>query len=124
MDQERLDQFLAAKEEHWQRDGLGHWAILCDGAHAGWGGFEKEGNEWDSGLVLKPDYYGIGLTVTRTALTFARADERIAVVTFLLPPSRARLGAMTRLGAEFAGEVEHGGTRFLKYRLLAQRGVT
>ncbi|MGD9810228.1 MAG: GNAT family N-acetyltransferase [Sphingobium sp.] len=122
-DQRRVDKFLAAKEERWQRDGLGHWAILCSGCYAGWGGFEKENDEWDFGLVLKPEYFGIGLTVTLKALAFARADERIAIVTFLLPPSRTRLGAMDRLGARFVGEVEHGGAHFLKYRLGIVKGT-
>ena len=35
--------FVNAKEACWQRDGLGHWAILSDGRYVGWGGFQKEG---------------------------------------------------------------------------------
>lgn len=114
---ERLDVFLAEKEERWRRDGLGHWAILCNGAYAGWGGFEKEGNEWDFGLVLKPQCFGLGLPVTRKALSFAVTDRRIEIVTFLLPPSRTNLGALVRLGAKFSGEIDHGGIQFLKFRL-------
>lgn len=36
---ETLAKFIAAKEACWRRDGLGHWAILSDGAYVGWGGF-------------------------------------------------------------------------------------
>lgn len=116
-DEDAARAFVAAKEENWRRDGLGHWAILSDGAYAGWGGFQKEGAEWDYGLVLKPNCFGLGFRITRKAIAFARADARIPFVTFLLPPSRRSLGALERLGAEFAGDVDYGGETFLKYRL-------
>jgi hypothetical protein len=32
-------------------------------------------------------------------------------------PTRKNLGALDRLGAEFVGEIEYEGARFLKYRL-------
>lgn len=114
---ETLADFIAAKEQRWHRDGLGHWAFLADGAYVGWGGFEKEGDAWDFGLVLKPDRFGLGPRITRLALAFAQVDERIQHVTFLLPPSRRNLGALARLGAAFVGEAEHGNARFLKYCL-------
>lgn len=113
--------FVEAKEACWRRDGLGHWAVLVDGLYAGWGGFQKEGDEWDFGLVLKPDRFGLGARITRKALAFARADGRIPYVTFLLPPSRLHLKALERLGAVFVGEVDHAGAAFLKYRLDTTR---
>ncbi|NJM34645.1 MAG: GNAT family N-acetyltransferase [Rhodomicrobium sp.] len=117
-DDERAKTFVAAKESCWTRDGLGHWAILADGAYVGWGGFQKEGEEWDFGLVLKPSCFGLGLRIARQALEFAAADERIPYVTFLLPPSRRSLSALARLGATFVCEVDYGAARFLKYRLM------
>ena len=116
-DRQHAARFVAAKEEFWRRDGLGHWAILCDGAYVGWGGFQKEGDDWDFGLVLKPGRFGLGMRIARQAIAFARADERIPYVTFLLPPSRTRLGGLARLGARFVDEVEYDGVPFLKYRL-------
>lgn len=115
--QHTLADFIATKEACWRRDGLGHWAILCDGVYAGWGGFQKEGEEWDFGLVLKPDFFGLGMRITRKAIEFALDDERLLFVTFLLPPSRTHLGGLARLGARFVGEVEYDGAKFLKYRL-------
>ena len=112
--------FIAAKEACWRRDGLGHWAILCDGRYVGWGGFQKEGDAWDYGLVLKPDSFGLGPLVSRKALAFAVADPRIPYVTFLLPPSRKKLGALTRLGARLIDEIELDGARFLRFRLDTQ----
>ncbi len=116
-DQRTVAEFVATKEACWRRDGLGHWAILLDGAYVGWGGFQKEGDEWDFGLVLKPDYFGLGVRIAKQAIAFAIADDRIPFVTFLLPPSRTHLRGLARLGAAFVGEVEHAGARFLKYRL-------
>lgn len=116
-DKERCEALVLAKEACWQRDGLGHWAILCDGRYAGWGGFQKEGEDWDYGLVLKPDCFGLGWPVTRKALAFARAETRIPFVTFLLPPSRRHLRGLGRLGAVFVDQVDYEGCRFKRYRL-------
>lgn len=109
--------FVAAKEACWARDGLGHWAILVDGHYVGWGGFQKENEEWDFGLVLRPADFGLGARITRLALNFASTDPRIPFVTFLLPPSRRNLGALARLGAKPIGRIDYGGATFLKYRL-------
>lgn len=109
--------FIATKEACWARDGLGHWAILCDGHYVGWGGFQREGDEWDYGLVLRPDAFGLGAAISRKAIAFARADERIPFVTFLLPPLRKNLGALARLGAKRIGQVAYDGAEFLKFRL-------
>lgn len=116
-DEERVDAFVAAKEAYWLRDGLGHWAILANGAYVGWGGFQREKDEWDFGLVLTPSSFGLGMRIARLSLAFAVADGRIPYVTLLLPPSRRHLGALARFGATFVGEVDHGDVRFLKYRL-------
>ena len=109
--------FVSAKEACWAKDGLGHWAILLDGVYVGWGGFQREGDEWDFGLVLKPEHFGLGLQVARKALAFAETDSRIPHVTFLLPLSRTRLAALARLGAVPVGEIDYEGVRFRKFRL-------
>ena len=109
--------FVKMKEELWARDGLGHWAFLSDGKYVGWGGFQKEGDEWDFGLVLRPDSFGLGRRISRKAIDFAIADDRVPFVTFLLPPSRKHFGALKRLGAVQVGYVDYDGERFLKFRL-------
>ncbi len=112
--------FVATKEACWARDGLGHCAILASGAYFAWGGFQKEGDEWDFGLVLKPSAFGLGTRIARKAIEFAVADTRIPFVTFLLPPSRKNLGALRGLGAILVGEIAYDGTTFLKYRLKTE----
>lgn len=109
--------FIEAKESCWRRDGLGHWAILSDGEYVGWGGFQKEGDEWDFGLVLTADAFGRGIAIAKKALAIAIDDPRIPYVTFLLPPSRKNLGALSRAGAQFVGDVMYAGAAFRKYRL-------
>lgn len=116
-DEAAVRSFVAAKEECWRRDGLGHWAILDKGRYVGWGGFQREGHEWDFGLVLKPGAFGLGIPIARKCIGFAIADPRIPFVTFLLPPSRTKRRALVRLGARFTGPVDCQGTQFLKYRL-------
>lgn len=119
-DETAVANFICKKETCWSRDGLGHWAILSDNEYVGWGGFQKEGDEWDYGLVLKPHSFGLGARISRKAIDFAIVDKRIPFVTFLLPPSRKKLGALDRLGAVFVGEVEYDGSAFLKFRLATE----
>lgn len=111
------EKFIAKKEECWANDGLGHWAFLANSQYVGWGGFQKEGDEWDFGLVLRPDAFGLGWRISRKAIRFAMSDDRIPFITFLLPPSRTRLGALDRIGAEQVGEIAYDGESFLKFRL-------
>ena len=92
---------------------MGH---LFNDKYVGWGGFQKEGDEWDFGLVLRPDSFGLGTRILKKAIEFA-VLERIPFVTFLLPTSRKKLGAFERLGAKFVTEIEYEGEKFLKYRL-------
>lgn len=116
-DRGAAERFVATKEACWARDGLGHWAFLAAGRYIGWGGFQKEGTEWDFGLVLRPGHFGLGARITARALAFARADPRIPFVTFLLPPSRRHVGALFRLGARCVGTVRSGHATFRKFRL-------
>lgn len=116
-DDSAADRFVAAKEACWQRDVLGHWAFLHQGRYAGWGGLQREGGEWDLGLVLTPGSFGLGNRIAKQILAFARADSRVPYVTFLLPPSRKHLGALSRLGATGCGEAAYDGATFLKFRL-------
>lgn len=109
--------FVTAKEAHWQRDGLGHWAIFKGDDYVGWGGFQKEGEEWDFGLVLSAAHFGAGMAITLQALAFARSQPQIPFVTFLLPPSRPRLRGLERLGARPAGRVSYDGQTFVKFAL-------
>lgn len=113
----RIAEFVAMKEATWTRDGLGHWAFFRGGDYLGWGGFQKEGDEWDFGLVLRPDVFGSGMAITRRALDFARGDPRIPFVTFLLPPSRRHLRGLDRMGAREIGAVDYDGETFRKFRL-------
>lgn len=123
-DARAVAEFVAQKEQCWVRDGLGHWAIFFNDRYVGWGGFQKEGDEWDFGLVLKPDAFGLGKRISMKAIEFAIADERMPFVTFLLPPSRKHLGALKRLGARDVGQVEYVEKLFLKFRLETVRSKT
>ena len=67
--------------------------------------------------MLKPSSFGLGMQITRKALAFARADHRIPSVTFLLPPTRIKLGALGRMGAVFTSDITLDGTLFRQYRL-------
>ena len=120
-DDRLCDDFLAAKNRCWQRDGLGHWAIFFQGRYVGWGGFQREGADWDYGLVLVPGAFGLGRTITRAALEFADRDPRISSVSFLLPQSRGGGNLLKRIGATETGPVKHAGQDFTRYVLKTGR---
>jgi len=112
-----VEAFLQVKAQRWAEDGLGHWAIWQGDVFLGWGGFEKEGDVWDFGLVLTPEAFGQGLAITRRALDFARGDARIDTVQFLLAPTRRSVKALARMGAKEEGEVRYSGQTFRRFLL-------
>ena len=116
-DEAAVAKFVAFKEGYWNRDGLGHWAILSNSRYVGWGGFQKEGGEWDFGLVLTPNTFGLGPRIAKMMTEFAQSDAKIPYITFLLPPSRRNLGALKRMGATFVKKMDYDGSPFLKFRL-------
>lgn len=116
-DDESAKALIAAKSAAWDRDGLGHWGVYEGGRFLGWGGFERDGESWDFGLVLMPEAFGKGPRLVRMALDFVRKNPRIRWVTFLLDPERRSFQSMERLGAADIGSVSHGGRAFRKFRL-------
>lgn len=108
-------EWARAKDAQWQENGYGPWAIRIDGGFAGWGGFQKEGDEADLGLVLFPGQWGHGAAIFRE-LVRRGTELQIRNVTIMLPPSRVRLKGLVRLGFEPAGELDYAGQRFLKFR--------
>lgn len=109
--------WAVSKDAQWQENGYGPWAIRINGAFAGWGGFQKEGDEVDLGLVLLPDQWGHGAQLFAEMVARGR-QMRLSPITILLPPSRTRMKGLSRLGFEPAGELDYAGHRFIKFRLV------
>lgn len=120
-DEAECERFVAGKEKLWEEHGYGPWAFYIDGAFAGWGGLQPEGDDADVGLVLYPDYWGTGRAIYEEIVARAFGEMGFDSVTALLPPTRTRAGGLTRLGFEPDGETEIEEERFLRYRLRAQR---
>jgi hypothetical protein len=114
--EERARDWAAGKDAQWQQNGYGPWAITVDGAFAGWGGFQKEGEEADFGLVLLPGFWGHGKALHDAMMAKGIAELPLDPITILLPPSRVRLKSLARLGYVQTGEIEYAGHRFLKFR--------
>jgi RimJ/RimL family protein N-acetyltransferase len=108
--------WAAGKDAQWAENGYGPWALRLDGVFAGWGGFQKEGEDADFGLVLLPEFWGRGMEIGSELLR--RGWEMgLPSVTFLLPPSR-RMRGLGRLGFVPDGEMDYGGYRFLRFRMM------
>ena len=125
--EESAREWVAAKDGQWERHGYGPWAVLLDGAFAGWGGFQREESGADFALVLAPRHWGHGADVTRAALARGFDQIGLAEVLIALPFSRSPERVVARFGFEPAGRVSYGGATFRQYRLTrekwaAQRG--
>lgn len=114
-------EWVAGKEEQWERYGYGPWAFLIDGKFAGWGGLQEENGDADLGLVLHPDYWGMGKAIYDGIIRRAFGEMELESVTVLLPPSRRRVKGILRLGFQLDGEVGLYGERFIRYRLHAPK---
>lgn len=113
--------FVAAKERIWHEHGFGPWAFYADGVLAGWGGLQPEGDDIDLGIVLHPDYWGLGpgLYARLAAEAFGTLGARS--VTVLLPRTRKHTAALERAGLVLDGEVVVEGVPFRRFRLHAPR---
>jgi RimJ/RimL family protein N-acetyltransferase len=109
--------WAAAKDAQWQQNGFGPWAILVDGAFAGWGGFQQEDTDIDFALVLLPAYWGYGRALHDAMIAKGFGELGFESFTIMLPPSRTRLKSLRRVGYQSEGELEYAGHRFLKFRL-------
>ena len=109
--------FLAAKERMWEERGFGPWAFVLDDELVGWGGLQPEGDDADVGLVLSQKYWGAGRVLYGRILDHAFDELGLDSVIALLPQSRTRVGALTRLGFREDGEIMIGNERFNRFRL-------
>lgn len=117
-------EWVEGKEAQWQEHGYGPWAFMVNGRFAGWGGLQYEGGDADLGLVLHPDYWGLGRTIYDEILRRAFGEMGFESVTILFPPSRTRVKGILRLGFQPDGELELYGERFIRYRLYAPKSQT
>ena len=121
-DEKSAAAWAVGKDAQWVENGYGPWAIRLDGVFAGWGGFQKEGDDVDLGVVLLPAFWGHGKAILESLLERGFLELGFASVTILLPPSRVRLKSLFRLGFVADGEVIYRDERFLKFRLHRPEG--
>jgi [ribosomal protein S5]-alanine N-acetyltransferase len=118
-DDEACREWIQGKEKMWEEHGYGPWAFIVDGKFAGWGGLQPEAGDADLGLVLHPDYWGMGKVIYDEIIHRAFGEMGFESVTILFPPTRTRVKGILRLGFQPDGEVEIEGERFIRYRLYA-----
>lgn len=109
--------WVRAKDELWDAHGVGPWAVLIDGAFAGWCGFEPERDVADFALVLLPEQWGRGVAVTVAALSRGFGELGLDAIAVALPLSRNSTRALARYGFAPDGEAVHGDATFRRYRL-------
>ena len=116
-DESDCDAFIAGKEQLWAEHGYGPWAFVIDGQFIGWGGLQPENGEADLGLVLHPNYWGMGKALYDEVINRAFGQMGFETVTVLFPPTRTRIKGLLRLGFREDGTLEVGGEQFIRYRL-------
>jgi RimJ/RimL family protein N-acetyltransferase len=112
-------EWIEGKESLWDEHGYGPWAFLVDNKFVGWGGLQYENGDADLGLVLHPDYWGMGKIIYEEIIKRAFGEMGLSSVTILFPPTRTRVKGILRLGFVLDGEVDVDGEHFIRYRLVA-----
>ena len=105
-------EWIKGKERIWEEHGYGPWAFIID---------DKFEGDADLGLVLHPDYWGMGKMIYEEIIRRAFGEMGMESVTILFPPTRTRIKGILRLGFQPDGEVKVGGERFIRYRLYAPK---
>jgi RimJ/RimL family protein N-acetyltransferase len=118
---EEARDWIAGKDEQWAENGYGPWAFYIDSEFVGWGGFQREDDGADYGLVLFPEFWGHGLEITRLALRKGFTELGFDVVYALLPLTRNADRAMAKVGFETLGIIDYDGIPFRQYRLSRDR---
>ena len=111
------EKFVTAKEQLWADYGYGPWAFVINNRFAGWGGLQPENGEADLGLVLHPDFWGVGKSLYREIISRAFGKMGLNSVTVLLPPSRTRIKALLRMGFKKDEELKIDNELFIRYIL-------
>ncbi|WP_425408103.1 GNAT family N-acetyltransferase [Hyphococcus sp.] len=109
--------FLKSKQQFWDEYGFGPWAFIIHGEFAGWGGLQPEQGEADFGLVLHRKFWGWGRRIFVQVKEQAFNEMNLGSIIILLPPSRTKLKAVTRLGFVKDGQLVVDGAAFNKFRL-------
>lgn len=117
MDEAECRAWAAGKDAQWAENGYGPWAFEIDGEFAGWGGFQKEGEDPDLGLVLRPRFWGLGVRLARLLIDKGFAELGFTSIIALLPPSRRHLRPLERFGFVPDGSIDYAGRSFLRFRL-------
>jgi [ribosomal protein S5]-alanine N-acetyltransferase len=113
-----LEQWVEGKDAQWSANGYGPWAVHVDGTFAGWGGFQKEGDDPDFALVLRPEFWGYGRAIYEAGMSKGFEDFGFESVIVRLPPSRRSYRVLSRLGFSPDGEAVQWGRRFMQFRLF------
>ena len=118
---EEARDWIAGKDGQWTENGYGPWAVFIDDELVGWGGFQREEDGADYGLVLFPEFWGHGLEITRAALSRGFIEFDFEEIYALLPLTRNADRAMGRVGFEALGVIDYDGIPFRQYRLRRDR---
>ena len=110
------EKFLKSKKELWDKDGIGPWAIYIDDCFSGWGGFQRENNEYDLALILAPNYWGYGMKVFRLIIRKAKCIKKIDSFTVLIPQTRSHYRALEKFGFIEEGYYMINNVSFIKLR--------
>ena len=83
-DEAACKKWIEGKEKQWEEHGYGPWAFMIDGRFVGWGGLQYQDGDADLGLVLHPDFWGMGKTIYEAIIHRAFGEMGFESVIILL----------------------------------------
>jgi RimJ/RimL family protein N-acetyltransferase len=128
MSREQVETALAAKLEHWDRNGFGYWlwreratgdAVARGGLHRVHVGGR---DEVEVGWAVMPERWGEGFATELGAASLGVAFDVLElpdVVAYTLPDNRASRRVMEKLGMRFERDIVHAGLPHVLYRRAA-----
>lgn len=116
-DEEATRSWVKGKDDQWEQNGYGPWAVYANEKFAGWCGFQQEDGEADFAMVLRKEFWGRGEHVYLKAVDRGFEEWGFDSIVVLLPPSRKASRVLTLLGFRRDGETDQHGHRFLRFKL-------
>lgn len=118
VDLQWVEQWKTNKSGLWPTPEMGPWAVMVDGALAGWVGVQPDGEgQSEFAIVLNVWAWGLGGEITRRALERWAGFKREDRLVFYLPKSRPIEIVERRLGFQMIGEGEIAGQTFVMFAL-------
>lgn len=119
------DAIVSETIEHWQKYGLGSWAVEKDSCMIGWAGFKVwNENEIELLIVLGKESWGLGKSIYNELISLARYEFKLDSLVVILPETRKSFQYIVKkAGFKHVGAESYNGESFQKFTLSLDKNA-